>query len=182
VSETLAVGLDMHVASHDPVAAALRLPASFESEAEARERVDEILELLGLINDRDRYTTELSTGTRRIVELACILAQEPHVVLLDEPGGGVAQRDTENLIPLLQRVQQASGCAMAVIDHNMNLMTGICDEFVAMELGTVITRGTPAEVLSHPTVIASYLGTEDDGPGGPPPAAGLTNPSLATTF
>jgi ABC-type uncharacterized transport system ATPase subunit len=71
---------------------------------------------------------------------------------------------------------------MAVIDHNMNLMTGICDEFVAMELGTVITRGTPAEVLSHPTVIASYLGTEDDGPGGPPPAAGLTNPSLATTF
>lgn len=127
-------------------------------------------------------TTELSTGTRRIVELACILAQEPQVVLLDEPGGGVAQKDTESLIPLLQRVQRTSGCAMAVIDHNMNLMTGICDEFVAMELGAVITRGTPAEVLSHPEVIASYLGTEDGEPLKAPTHAKLENPTAAQTF
>ena len=180
--ETLAVGLDMHVASHDPVAAALRLPASLESEAEAWDRVEEILDLLNLNSFRDRMTTELSTGTRRIVELACILAQEPQVVLLDEPGGGVAQRDTESLIPLLQRVQRTSGCAMAVIDHNMNLMTGICDEFVAMELGAVITRGTPAEVLSHPEVIASYLGTEDTEPHKAPTHAKLENPTAAQTF
>jgi len=163
VRETLAVGLDIHVWSHDPVAAAFQLPASLLSEADAWERVDELIELLDLGHVHDRLTTELSTGTRRIVELACILAQEPHVVLLDEPGGGVAQRDMEGLIPLLQRVQSASGCAMAVIDHNMNLMTGICDRFVAMELGAVITEGTPDEVLSHPAVIASYLGTEDEG-------------------
>jgi len=182
VRETLAVGLDMHVASHDPVAAALRLPASLESEAEAWDRVEEILDLLNLNSFRDRMTTELSTGTRRIVELACILAQEPQVVLLDEPGGGVAQKDTESLIPLLQRVQRASGCAMAVIDHNMNLMTGICDEFVAMELGAVITRGTPSEVLSHPEVIASYLGTEDSEPLKAPTHAKLDNPAAAQTF
>ncbi|MBI2703683.1 MAG: ATP-binding cassette domain-containing protein [Actinobacteria bacterium] len=161
VRETLAVGLDMHVASHDPVAAAFQLPASVESELLAWERVDELLHLLDLDDMRDRLTSELSTGTRRLVELACILAQEPQVVLLDEPGGGVAQRDMEGLIPLLQRVQRASGCAMALIDHNMNLMTAVCDEFVAMELGSVITRGTPPEVLSHPAVIASYLGTEE---------------------
>jgi ABC-type branched-subunit amino acid transport system ATPase component len=63
---------------------------------------------------------------------------------------------------------------MALIDHNMNLMTEVCDEFVAMELGTVITQGTPTEVLSHPAVIASYLGTEDDEPATAPAATTST--------
>ena len=123
------------------------------------ERVDELLSLLGLTGYRHHRTADLSTGTRRIVELACVLAQDPAVLLLDEPSAGVAQRETEALAPLLRRVRAATGCTLVIIEHDMGLISSVCDELVAMEFGAVIARGTPAEVLSHDRVITSYLGT-----------------------
>jgi len=161
VRETVAVAFDRHLANSDPLAAALHLPVSQLSEAAAFRRVDEIIGMLGLDRYRSHLTAELSTGTRRIVELACILAQQPAVVLLDEPTAGVAQRDAEALGPLLRGVQQQTGCTLIVIEHDMNLLSGLCDELVALELGRIIARGSPHEVLAHPRVVASYLGTED---------------------
>jgi ABC-type branched-subunit amino acid transport system ATPase component len=122
---------------------------------------DRLIELLGLDAYREKLTGELSTGTRRIVELACLLAADPSVIVLDEPSGGVAQRETEALGPLLQRIQVISGASILVIEHDMPLLSAICDELVALELGGVIARGTPAEVLAHPRVIESYLGTDE---------------------
>jgi ABC-type branched-subunit amino acid transport system ATPase component/ABC-type branched-subunit amino acid transport system permease subunit len=161
VRETIAVALDRRIANHDPVAAACHLPASTRSEADAMLIVDEVLDLLGLGRYQHHLTSELSTGTRRIVELAGIIAQDPAVVLLDEPSTGLAQRETEAMGPLLRRVQEHTGCSLVVIEHDMNLITSVSDELVAMELGRVITRGTPAAVLSDDRVIASYLGTEE---------------------
>jgi branched-chain amino acid transport system ATP-binding protein len=88
------------------------------------------------------------------------MAQQPSVLLLDEPSGGVAQAETEALGPLLRRVAAETGCAMVVIEHDMTLLAGLCDRLVALELGGVIAQGPPGEVLSHPEVIASYLGTD----------------------
>ena len=161
VAETITVALERHLASKDIVAAALSLPASYESELVAGERVEELVQLMGLTAFRDKLVGELSTGSRRIVELACILAQDPSVLLLDEPSGGVAQRETEALGPLLKRVQHYTGCSILVIEHDMPLLSSICDEMVALELGGVIARGTPDEVLNHPRVIESYLGTNE---------------------
>jgi len=161
VAETISVALERHLASREPFAAAFRMPASTDSEAAAAERVGEIVEQLGLAAFRHRPTGELSTGTRRIVELACVMAQRPALLLLDEPSGGVAQAETEALGPLLRRVAAETGCAMVVIEHDMTLLSTLCDRLVALELGRVISEGTPAEVLSHPEVIASYLGTDD---------------------
>jgi ABC-type branched-subunit amino acid transport system ATPase component/branched-subunit amino acid ABC-type transport system permease component len=158
VHETVCVALDGRLANRDPIAAALGLPASLDSELAAGERADELIAQLGLVGYRDHRTGELSTGTRRIVELACVLAQEPSVVLLDEPSAGVAQRETEALAPLLKRVQRETGCTMVIVEHDMGLMTTVCDHLVALEQGSVIATGTPAEVLAHPAVIASYLG------------------------
>jgi ABC-type branched-subunit amino acid transport system ATPase component len=161
VQETVAVALERHLASKDIAASALRLPASYESELVVAQRVEELIALMGLNSFREKLVGELSTGTRRIVELACILAQDPTVLLLDEPSGGVAQRETEALGPLLQRVQQFTGCSILVIEHDMPLLSSICDEMYALELGGVIAKGTPAEVLEHPRVIESYLGTNE---------------------
>ncbi len=161
VTETVCVALDLHLDNRDPLAAALRLPVSLDSEAAAAERVDELLEMLGLMPYRSHLTAELSTGTRRIVELACVLAQDPAVVLLDEPTAGVAQRDSEAFGPLLRDVQRRTGCSMLVIEHDMHLLTGLCDELVALELGSVITTGEPGAVLADPRVVASYLGTDE---------------------
>ena len=161
VAETIAVALERHLANRDLIAAALRLPASYESEAAAAERVEELIELMGLGAFREKLVSELSTGSRRIVDLACILAQDPSVLLLDEPSSGVAQRETEALGPLLLRVREHTGCSMLVIEHDMPLISSICDEMIALELGAVIARGTPKEVLEHPRVIESYLGTDE---------------------
>jgi branched-chain amino acid transport system ATP-binding protein len=157
--ETIAVAFERHLASKEIVAAALRLPASYESEADVAARVDALIELMGLGAFRDKLLGELSSGSRRIVELACILAQDPTVVLLDEPSAGVAQRETEALGPLLRRVQAHTGCSMLVIEHDMPLIAAVSDEVVALELGQIIARGTPTEVLENPRVVESYLGT-----------------------
>jgi branched-chain amino acid transport system ATP-binding protein len=159
VAEAVALSLERHLTNRDPVAAALRLPASTDAEAAAAQRVDELLERLGLEHYRSMLCGELSTGTRRVVELACVLAHDPAVILLDEPSAGLAQRETEALAPLLRSVQQAAGCAMVVIEHDVGLLSSLCDRLVALEAGRVIASGRPEEVLHNEAVVASYLGT-----------------------
>ena len=161
VIETISIALERHLARRGPLSAAFRMPASTDLEADIGDQVDGLIETLGLGAYRHRPTGELSTGTRRIVELACILAQRPSLVLLDEPSGGIAQAESEALAPLLRRVVQQTGCAMIIIEHDMALVSALCDRLVALELGSVIASGSPSEVLSHPKVIASYLGTDD---------------------
>jgi branched-chain amino acid transport system ATP-binding protein len=159
-AETLAVARERHLLSRGLIAAGLGQPISQESEADVWGTVDFLIDLMGLEAFREKLTGELSTGSRRIVELACLLAADPSVIVLDEPSGGVAQRESEALGPLLRRVQDATGASILVIEHDMPLLTGLCDRMLAMELGEVIAEGTPAEVLAHPRVIESYLGTD----------------------
>jgi ABC-type branched-subunit amino acid transport system ATPase component len=161
VAETIAVARERHLESRDMVAAVFQLPASYESELAVAAKVAELIELMGLDAMRNKLTGELSTGTRRIVDLACILAQEPKVLMLDEPSGGVAQKETEALGPLLLRVVEHTGCSVLVIEHDMPLLKVICDEMIALELGGIIAQGPADDVLNHPAVIESYLGTDD---------------------
>jgi len=161
VAETIAVARERHLASKDLVAAVFQLPASYESELAVMAKVDELIDLMGLSAFRQKLTGELSTGSRRIVDLACILAQDPKVLMLDEPSGGVAQKETEALGPLLLRVREQVGCSVLVIEHDMPLLRTICDEMIALELGGIIAQGPPVDVLEHPAVIESYLGTDD---------------------
>jgi len=158
--ETIAVARERHLLSTGLVAAALGQPVARDSENDVRSKVDFLIELMGLEAFREKLTGELSTGTRRIVELAGLLASDPAVIVLDEPSGGVAQKESEALGPLLRRVQSVTGASILVIEHDMPLLTGLCDRMVALELGTVIASGTPGEVLDNPRVVESYLGTD----------------------
>jgi len=80
--------------------------------------------------------------------------------LLDEPSAGVAQRETEALGPLLANIREVTGVSMLVIEHDMPLLSGLCDRLVALDLGAVLAQGSPAEVLADPLVVASYLGDD----------------------
>jgi branched-chain amino acid transport system ATP-binding protein len=161
VSETIAVALERSVDVRDPVAAALHLPSVADSEAKVHTRVEELIELLGLGAFRDKYVRELSTGSRRVVDLACVLAHEPRVLLLDEPSSGIAQREAEALGPLLLRIRAMTGASLLVIEHDVPLLTSIADRMIALDLGEVVAIGTPAEVVRDPSVVASYLGESE---------------------
>ena len=160
VAENIALGLERHIPVRDHLAALLNLPGIVESEQDVAWTVADLVELVGLGPHRDKLVRELSTGTRRIVDLAMGLAHSPSVLLLDEPSSGIAQRETEALGPLLLRLRDETGCALLVIEHDMPLVTSISDRMLALDLGRVIAEGTPAEVVSHPVVVASYLGTD----------------------
>ncbi len=106
----------------------------------------------------DHQLKELSTGTRRICELACVTALAPRVLLLDEPAAGLAQREVEALVPVLRSLRAELDCTMVVIEHDLPMLSRLADRMVAMVAGEVVAVGTPREVTAHPTVVAAYLG------------------------
>jgi branched-chain amino acid transport system permease protein len=156
VRETIAVACERAVRVCNPVVAALHLPASKRSEAAVRAKVDELVDRLHLGPHADRFGHELSTGTRRIVDLACVLAHEPVVLLLDEPAAGVAQREAEALGHLLTEVRDSLGAAVLVIEHDVGVLGGVADRIVVLDAGRVVADGDPRSVLSDPVVAAAY--------------------------
>jgi branched-chain amino acid transport system ATP-binding protein len=159
VAENVALALERHLEVRDHLAASLGLPAVREVEEDIAWTVADLVELMHLGAFRDKFASELSTGSRRVVDLAMAIAHDPAVLVLDEPSSGIAQRETEALGPLLERIRTETGCAMLVIEHDMPLITAVSDRLMALELGRVIAEGTPAEVVRDPQVVASYLGT-----------------------
>ena len=160
VHETVSVALEEFVPVRDPVAAALHLPAVQDSEEAVARRADELIAMLGLEAFRDKFVRELSTGTRRVVDLACVVAHGPRVLLLDEPSSGIAQREAEALGPLLERIRDELSTSLVVIEHDLPLLRSIADRLLALDLGVVIAEGPPETVVGDQRVIAAYLGED----------------------
>jgi ABC-type branched-subunit amino acid transport system ATPase component/ABC-type branched-subunit amino acid transport system permease subunit len=130
-----------------------------QSRERAREkRARELVSLMGLDLQRNKQIRELSTGTRRITELACVIALEPVVLLLDEPSSGIAQRESEALGDLLLRLRSHLDCTLMIIEHDIPLLMGLSSRVMAMDTGRVIADGSAADVRNHPQVVSSYLG------------------------
>jgi ABC-type branched-subunit amino acid transport system ATPase component/ABC-type branched-subunit amino acid transport system permease subunit len=123
-------------------------------------QANEIVERFGLAAWAQVMTSELSTGTRRICDLAAQVAAEPKLLMLDEPTAGVAQRDAEAFGPLLRQIRDELDCSVLIVEHDMPLLMGLCDRVYAMEAGRVIAEGTPTQIRNDPAVVASYLGNE----------------------
>jgi ABC-type branched-subunit amino acid transport system ATPase component len=143
------------------VATALALPRSRRRERVRAAEAAELIDFLGLGRYADAYVADLSTGTRRIVELAGLLALDAQVLCLDEPTAGVAQRETEAFGPLILEIRRELGAAVVVIEHDIPLITAISDRVYCLDLGRIIAEGPPEQVRHDPAVVASYLGTDE---------------------
>jgi ABC-type branched-subunit amino acid transport system ATPase component/ABC-type branched-subunit amino acid transport system permease subunit len=160
VTETLLVALEGK-SETGVLSTALALPRATRRSRHDRAAVGDLVELLGLDGYRDHYIADLSTGTRRVVELAGLLALDAKVLCLDEPTSGLAQRETEAFGPLIVTVQRQLDASVLLIEHDMPLIMGISDRMYCLEAGTVIAEGPPGHVRDQPRVIASYLGTDE---------------------
>ena len=158
VTETVQVALSR--ASKVGFASALTA-APWARSADERTRLTalEIIERLGLEPWAESLVAELSTGTRRICDLAAQVATGCRLLLLDEPTAGIAQRESEAFGPLVRRIRDELDCSILIVEHDMPLLMGLCDRVYAMEAGRVIAEGTPEQIRQDPAVIASYLGT-----------------------
>jgi branched-chain amino acid transport system ATP-binding protein len=159
VQETLAIAQERFVGSRSVFVAALHLPMAVDSEEHVALRTDELIELMGLGDYRHSFVRELSTGTRRVVDLACLVAHRPAVILLDEPTSGIAQREVEALSPVVRRLRDEMGASLVIVEHDIPFVSEVSDRLLALEQGRVIATGRPSDVLEHPDVIESYLGT-----------------------
>jgi ABC-type branched-subunit amino acid transport system ATPase component len=160
VRETLMVALEARERSL-LLPSLTALPPSPFAERRKRKQADAIVGYLGLGRYADSLLSELSTGSRRIVELGALLALDTRLMLLDEPTAGVAQRETEAFGPLIKAIQKDLGCSILIIEHDMPMVMSISDRIYCLEAGEVIAEGNPAEVRHNPAVIASYLGTDE---------------------
>lgn len=138
----------------------LGLPPSRRVERRRRHEADGTIGYFGLGRYSQSPVATLSTGTRRVVELACLLAQRPRVLLLDEPTAGLAQRETEAFGPLLLHLRDELAATLVVVEHDIPLIMGISDRVQVLGAGVTIAEGDPATVRNDPAVIAAYLGTD----------------------
>ena len=160
VRETLMVALESRQRSI-LIPSILALPPSPKHEGRKRREADEIISYLGLGRYADSLMGELSTGTRRIVELGSLIALDSKLMLLDEPTAGVAQRETEAFGPLIRMIKEELGASILIIEHDMPMVMSISDRIYCLEAGHVIAEGAPDAIRNNPAVIASYLGTDE---------------------
>ena len=100
-----------------------------------------MIEAFGLGRFRDHRIAELSTGTRRVVDLASIVLAAPRLLLLDEPTAGIAQREAEAFVPLLRRIHEVTGATIVLVEHDVPLVFSLCSQVVVMETGRVVSHG-----------------------------------------
>jgi ABC-type branched-subunit amino acid transport system ATPase component len=144
------------------VSTTLQLPWARRAEKEKKAEVDRVIDAFGLGHFRHHRTAEISTGTRRVVDLASIVLANPRLLLLDEPTAGIAQREAEAFIPLLQRLHQVADTTIVLVEHDVPLVFELCSQVVVMELGQVAAAGPPEEVRADPKALAAYLGASDE--------------------
>ena len=155
--DDLSIAENLLVASHRP-SVWRTVRETLTPPRDGSEEIDPVLALLGLEAAADRLPTELSQGQRKLAGIARALVVKPRVVCLDEPAAGLDTRESQELGVRLRRLAD-EGQAMLLVDHDMGLVLGICDDVVVLEFGKVIARGAPDTVRADPQVIGAYLGS-----------------------
>ena len=135
-----------------------RLPRHFKVEKELRERAKALLDIFGLLEDRNALACNLPYGKQRKLEIARALATNPKLLLLDEPAAGMNPHETEDLMNTIRLIRDKFDMTVLLIEHDLKFVSGLCDRVTVLNFGTALTEGTAQEALNHPDVIKAYIG------------------------
>ncbi len=136
----------------------LRLPRHFKVEKTMRARAKQLLEIFGLLEERNNLACNLPYGKQRKLEIARALATSPRLLLLDEPAAGMNPNETAELMDTIRFIRDNFDMTILLIEHDMKFVAGLCDEITVLNFGTVLSQGTAEEALNDPEVIRAYIG------------------------
>ena len=157
VLDNVKVGLHNHH-KYSTLSGILRLPSYYKVEKEMDERAMELLKVFDLDKEFDYKASNLPYGKQRKLEIARALATEPKLLLLDEPAAGMNPNETAELMKTIRFVRDHFDMTLLLIEHDMKLVSGICERLTVLNFGHMLAEGPTSEVLSNPEVIKAYLG------------------------
>ena len=157
VIDNVKVGLHNHY-KYSAATGIFRLPKFFRTEKEMNQKAMELLEPFDLSSDADTLASNLPYGKQRKLEIARALATQPKLLLLDEPAAGMNPKETAELMNTIRYVRDNFDMTVLLIEHDMSLVSGICERLTVLNFGQLLCEGKTAEVLSNPEVIKAYLG------------------------
>jgi len=158
VEDNLLVPLEWRGGGGGVVADLLRAPTRTRRERDRRQRVEEVIERLGLEEVRTEPAGVLPIGRLRLVEVGRAIVDRPKILLLDEPTSGLEAAEVEHLAALVRTLAEEDGCAVALVEHHMDFVMGLCHWIVVLHLGSVLAEGTADVVRENPAVVEAYLG------------------------
>ena len=157
VLDNVKAGLHNHY-KYSTLTGILRLPKYFKVEAEMNEKAMELLKVFGLEDEADYLASNLPYGKQRKLEIARALATGPKLLLLDEPAAGMNPNETKELMDTIRFVRDEFDMTILLIEHDMKLVSGICEKLTVLNFGQVLASGNTSDVLNNPQVIKAYLG------------------------
>lgn len=157
VLDNVKVGLHNQY-SYSVIEGILRLPKYFKVEKEMNEKAMELLKVFDLDKEAEYLASNLPYGKQRKLEIARALATNPKLLLLDEPAAGMNPNETKELMDTIRFVRDKFDMTILLIEHDMKLVSGICEELTVLNFGQVLAQGKTADVLNDPEVIKAYLG------------------------
>lgn len=157
VLENVKAGLHNHY-QYSALEGILRLPSYFKMEKQMDEKAMELLQVFGLEKEAEYLAANLPYGKQRKLEIARALATNPKLLLLDEPAAGMNPNETSELMDTIRFVRDEFHMTILLIEHDMKLVSGICEELTVLNFGRILAQGKTSAVLNDPQVITAYLG------------------------
>jgi len=162
VEDNVKLGLHNHI-NYGMFQGLFRLPGYWKEERKAHERALELLSIFDMQDMANAKAGSLPYGAQRRLEIVRALATEPKLLLLDEPAAGMNPSETAELMENIVKIRDTFQIAILLIEHDMNLVMGICEGICVLNFGQIIAKGTPEEIANNPTVIEAYLGKKKEG-------------------